>query len=74
MAASEKAADSGPPIPDWAAGDAATEAPFVLEVIKDGVPVPCAYRANASLASSFRVGVASRVDTASLGRRGWETP
>ena len=37
--AAEKAADGGPPIPDWAAGDAATEAPFVLEVIKDGVPV-----------------------------------
>ena len=37
--AAEKAADGGPPIPDWAAGDAASEAPFVLEVIKDGVPV-----------------------------------
>ncbi len=37
--ADTKAADGGPPIPDWAAGDAASEAPFVLEVIKDGVPV-----------------------------------
>jgi len=37
--AAEKAADGGPPIPDWAAGDASSEAPFVLEVIKDGVPV-----------------------------------
>ena len=37
--ADTKAADGGPPIPDWAAGDAASEAPFVLEVIKAGVPV-----------------------------------
>ena len=37
----DKAVDGGPPLPDWAAGDTASamqDAPFVLEVIKDGVP------------------------------------